>query len=348
MPYSLKIWLRFAVEIALLPMAAMVAWGRNHPAATVALVILVVVAALLGPGLWFIGGWDLIGANTSLALKAFKTIQEPDKQVEAYGKLVAAIGLLAAGPVGLIGVALAFWRSWNQHRDGMTAARKLDAEAFAKAVEQLGHDTSSIRMGAALALEALGKSAPRLLSQSIEILCAYVREIHPALPSVETDGTTAPPPTTPFPTDIKLILDVICRLKEQRSAKKIMVDLSRTDLGKANLSWANLSGANLSGANLSEASLSEANLSEAFLIRANLSRAFLGEANLSGAALNGTNLSGAKLRKANLSGAYLSGADLSEADLSKANLSEASLTNTTFKDTILPDGRKWTGTGLPP
>ncbi len=352
--------------------------GPGHlPTAWVAILLLEVIILLLGPVLWAVGGWDLIGDKTRLALDAFDAISEPDKKVEAYGKLVSTIGLLAATPIGMIGVGLAFWRTWNQHRDGTTAIRKLDAEAFAKAVEQLGHDKSSIRMGAVLALEALGKSTSLLLSQTIEILCAYVREMRPTPPLPETDKEGNKVPDKISFTEIQMIIDKVEILKKSDSNNRINIDLSQTnisgvvlmnrklqgfqlnkadlhgaelsgsDLSEADASGTNLSGAVLFGANLSKADLSDANLSEADLSDANLRDANLRGADLSGADLSRADLSGADLREAKLSGAGLRGAKLSGA-VDWANLNQINLTSTIFKDTILPDGRVWPGPAPPP
>jgi hypothetical protein len=299
------------------PWRAAKEWARSNPPSVIALAITLLAIAVL------VVEWWLIGGKTILALDAFDLIGEPEKKVEAYGKLLPAMGLLAATPVGVAGVALAFWRSWNQHRDGLTAIRKLDAEAFAKAVEQLGHDKSSIRMGAVLALEALGKSTPRLLSQAIEILCFYVRETQPASairPITQTSDSSRFPP---FPTDMQLILDIVARLKREDQESRIRIDLSHTDLRNANLSGANLSRAGLWGANLSTANLADANLR----------KASLGGANLSYADLNGASLKNAYLNWVNLRGAEIAGTDL---------------TDTIFENTTLPDGRVWTGQGPPP
>lgn len=301
----------------------------------------------------------LLGGKTGAALTAFDAITDDEKKVEAFGKLISAIGLLAAAPVGVAGVALAFWRSWNQHRDGLTAIRKLDAEAyakaaeaFAKAVEQLGHDKSSIRMGAVLALEALGTSTPRLLSQAIEVLCFYVRETQPVSAIRRMVQTPESSPFPPFPTDIQLILDIVNRLKREDKDNRIKIDLSRVDLRNANLIGANLSGADLWGANLSWAHLNGANLRTTNLARATLSWAdlpmtSLHEADLYGAILKGADLREADLRKADLDEANLWRADLTEANLKDAKIADANLTDTIFENTILPDGTVWTGEGPP-
>jgi len=323
--------------------SAFKAWRRERPAASTALLVLGIVLVLLGPVLAMTGGWSLIGHTTAKALKAYHAISDPAARIEAYGKLVSALGLMLAAPFALIGLALAFWRTWNQHRDGVLAARKLDAESFAKAVEQLGHAEISIRMGAALALEALGRASPRLLSQIIEILCAHVREKRPWSPSKgdEISGKdSAPSPSVPLPTDIQLTLEIISRLKACDHHGTIAVDLHNTDLYsvrwvEATLNEANLSKANLRRANLSKASLSKANLTEASLFKANLSEASLSEASLSEARLSGTDLRGTDLSGANLSGANLSGASLSGADLSRAKLIWAELPETNLSGTRL-------------
>lgn len=291
-------------------------WFRARPTASVALAVLGVIAMLLGPVLWGVGGWALIGDTTRRALAAFHKLGEegrPAETVEAYGKLVSAMGLLAAAPVGLLGVGLAFWRTWNQHRDGVLAARKLDAESFAKAVEQLGSGEISVRLGAALALEALGKASPRLLSQTIEILCAYIREKRP-LPDAEREEEGTVPPRLPrLPTDIQLIVEIISRLKACDRLNRITVDLRDTNLSGANLRRADLRGANLSGADLCGANLGGADLSGA-----DLSGADLRDAKLIWADLIMANLKGASLIRASLWLADLTDADLSGADLSGA------------------------------
>jgi hypothetical protein len=335
-------------------------WARNDPPSAIAALFAVVLALEL----------LLLGGKTGAALAAFDGITDDEKKVEAFGKLISAIGLLAAAPVGVAGVALAFWRSWNQHRDGMTAIRKLDAEAyakaaeaFAKAVEQLGHDKSSIRMGAVLALEALGKSTPRLLSQTIEILCAYVREMRPACTPVATDGVIEKTPSRPLPTDIQIILIVIIRLKKQDESKQIILDLSKCDLQMAEFYGSNLRGANLNetnlfsakiyGADLEKASLIDAEISEADLSSSNLKKANLSGVNLHNAKLFNVDLSGAYLDNAKMNGAYLINADLTKAhlvdcDLRQTKLRRVNLTDAIFIDTTLPDGRVWTGEGPPP
>jgi uncharacterized protein YjbI with pentapeptide repeats len=292
---------------------------------------------------WLVGGWWLLSEGPRQALTAYNNIPDKDK-VEAFGKLATALGLLVAAPFALLGVGLAFWRTWNQHRDSELAkrkleteselaARKLDAEAFAKAVEQLGHAEIAIRMGAVLALQNLAEASPRrLLGQTLEILCAYVREKRPR--TEEADAQ----PAVPLPTDIKLILQVISRLNRRNEDGKIPVDLSNTDLRGADLSEAHLRRIKLINSNLTLVSFWETNLQESLLWNAEMGGGVLGNANLQDAELGMTNLcnaflgranlQGADLKQANLQGAFLVGANMEGAKLLNANLENAKLRDT--------------------
>ncbi|MGY0782134.1 pentapeptide repeat-containing protein [Azospirillum argentinense] len=308
-------------------------WRRVTPAIAVAFTV---TGVTIGLTVWvqsLVGGPAGVGATTTKALMAFDALTDNQQTVDAYGKLMTPIGWLMAAPIGLLGVMLAFWRTYNQHRDSLLSARKLDAESFAKAVEHLGSDKSSIRMGAALALEDLAKASPRLLSQAVEILCASVREARPVAfliknseeTEINKDTTSAIEPQSHPPVDISLILTIIIRLKGLQQSKHISLRFDRTNLSGFTLSRADLSKAELSKANLSRANLSRANLSRALMYQANLDEASLSEANLKLAFLRSANLTGAYLFRADLTGANLLNAKLSRAELNRANLSKATL-----------------------
>ncbi|MGF7175870.1 pentapeptide repeat-containing protein [Azospirillum doebereinerae] len=317
----------------------------------VALVVALVILGLVLWIQWLIGGPGRIGAATDTALAAFDGLTTNEQKVEAYGKLMAAIGLLMAAPIGLLGIILAFWRTFNQHRDSLVSARKLDAEtyakaaeAFAKAVEHLGNDKISIRMGAALSLDALGKSTPRLLSQAIEVLCAYVRETRRStdLEQEEEGGSISlkEKDVADIPTDIILMLEIIIRLHCLEEGIRIPVNLRNTDMKKliiyganfknvnmykSDLRWASLYRVDLTGAMMNYANLQNARLNEAvmrsvMIANADLRGAYLQKADLSDALMSGANLSGVDLSGANLRRTYMGGVDLSMANLSEADL----------------------------
>ncbi|MBP2228631.1 uncharacterized protein YjbI with pentapeptide repeats [Azospirillum agricola] len=341
------------------------------------------IAVLLGPVLWALGGWALIQETTMRALTAFRSISDPEKTVEAYGKLVGAVGLLLAAPVGLLGVGLAFWRTWNQHRDGVVAARKLEAEsyakaaeAYAKAVEQLGNEKASVRMGATLALEALGKATPRLLSQTIEILCAYVREgwsnIAPSTKEkLDNDNN--------FKSRIELqtAINAISRLKKHDTEDSLIVNLSMVDMKgieliKTSLKKSSVYGSNMeimsiiygdfsnsfllrvriAGSMLSYTKFTKCNINMSCLSRSNFTECDFSESSMIGAKLEdislyGANLTDSKLGKVVFNGVILTNANLTRADMTGATINNVKFDGAVFSDTILPNGRKWTGIGWP-
>ena len=149
--------------------------------------------------------------------------------------------------------------------------------------------------------------------------------------------------------------------KEEREAKKVNLVAQLGSRAQdvaiaaseelARLGWlydGSLQGAALAMANLQRANLDEANLQGASLSGAKLQGAHLARANLQGAVLLGAKLQGARLSGAKLQGAYLSWVNLQRAYLVQANLQgafllQANLQGVEFdKDTILPDGTKWT------
>ncbi len=127
--------------------------------------------------------------------------------------------------------------------------------------------------------------------------------------------------------------------KWREDNRKVMPDLSETDLDGRDLVGANFSNADLTQVKLNNAILRDtdlfaARLWNAQLYGADLSPSNLGHANLYKANLNKARLCGAlfdnesiltkaHLREAKLNNAQLNGTDLSEADLSEADLSNA-------------------------
>ncbi len=119
--------------------------------------------------------------------------------------------------------------------------------------------------------------------------------------------------------------------------------LEETDLHEANLKGAHMSFVHLQGANLENANLSGAELDHAHLGKANLHGVNLRSADLHKAILFDANLKEAILHGANLQEAALFDTCLESADLGGANMQGANLNQVILdKNTILPDGTKWT------
>jgi hypothetical protein len=200
----------------------------------------------------------------------------PDPKDRAAAEASTRTGLIAglAGLAALGGLATAA-RTYRLTEQGHITDR------YTKAIEQLGDDRLTIRLGGIYALERIAVDSERDHPTVVEVLGAFVRESTAEPPP--DDGTEHQPQPA---TDVQAALTVLGRLPKRPG-------VSRGDLIGAHLSGAQLDGADLSGAGLHRA-------------------------DLSGAWLHGADLSGAGLRGADLSGAMLTRTDLTQAQLDAA------------------------------
>ena len=217
---------------------------------------------------------------------------------------------------------------------------KLTTELFIKAIEQLGNNDITVRIGGMYGLGQIAKDFSKRHWQIMHILTSYIRE-KSALANNKED-------TSCITIDIQTAIETIVKRKVEQDPKNENLNLSNCNLNHANISAAeltgtnfagtsliqtNLSRANLSGVNFYKANLKEAKLNGVKLNLANLYQANLKEAKLNGAKLNGANLANTKLDRAKLNGADLSGARLNGADFSGADLFNAKFNGTDLFDT---------------
>ena len=205
------------------------------------------------------------------------------------------------------------------------------------AIEHLGHEKDSVRLGGAYELFHLAKDIKELRQTVLDILCAHIRqttgddgyrETHKSKPSEEVQSLL----TLLFVQEYEVFKGCHinlqgswlngANLKEARLAKAI---LTRAHLQNAWLREAQLQGAYLIEARLQEADLSKAQLQGAYLLMADSREAYLSQARLQGAYLMGASLQAADLAFARLQGATLSSARLQGATLASAGLLGASL-----------------------
>ena len=250
----------------------------------------------------------------------------------------------------------------QQARSNENAENGQRQERLKNAIEHLGHQSDSVRLGSAYELVHLAEDIEHFRQTVLDILCAHIRrttgepayrENHRGKPSEEVQSLL----TLLFVQKGKVFKDHKATLTEScligaelfgarlQEAHLVCTQLQGANLGTASLQGANLARAQLQEAQLWGAQLQGANLWSARLqvvnfLGAQLQGADLSETQLQGAALVGTSLQGANLARAQLQGANLSraslqgadfigaqlqGADLSEAQLQGANLLEASL-----------------------
>ncbi len=208
-------------------------------------------------------------------------------------------------------------------------------ERLKNAIEHLGHEKDSVRLGGAYELFHLAKDTKELRQTVLDILCAYVRqttgkdeyrETHKSEPSEEIQSLL----TLLFVMPHRVFENHLINLEGSwlNGASLPGARLSKTVLimTKAYLQKADLTGAHLQGVDLRNAYLQGTDLRDA-----KLQRGLLSEARLQGANLESVQLQGATLYRAQLQGtdhlalAELQGADLSEASLQGADLRGASL-----------------------
>jgi hypothetical protein len=271
---------------------------------------------------------------------------------------------LFAGLLG-VGALLTFWLNSRVYR---ITARTFElteqghiTERYTKAIEQLGDDNRTIRLGGIYALERIAVDSERDHPIVVEVLSAFVREASDPVRRLRaSQRDDAKPIVAPEPEQAE-VLEVVADEKPLRDVQAVLTVLgrlpqldrvSRGDLTGAHLRGADLRETNLQGANLQETDLRGALLRGADLRGANLRGANLRGANLQGALLRGALLRGANLRGANLQGANLQGAllrganpqdvSLEDASMQWADLQEASLWGAEANgNTKWPDGFDW-------
>ena len=210
----------------------------------------------------------------------------------------------------------------EQAKANQNAERGQRQERLKNAIEHLGHNSDSVRLGGAYELFHLAKDTENLRQTVMDILCAHIRRTtgekkyrqdYPSKPSEEVQS-----------------LLTLLFVQDHEVFKGCHIHLQGSWLNGANLEWARLEKAILAQAYMHKAVLDGAHLqgvdlSEAHLHEASLNGAHLDKADLVSVRLDGASLVGAKLSEATLDGARLHGADLSWAQLYRATLFEAQL-----------------------
>ena len=214
-------------------------------------------------------------------------------------------------------------------------------ERLKNAIEHLGHDSVSIRLGGAYELFHLAKDKEELGQTVLDILCAHIRqttsdkkyqEDHKLKPSEEIQSLL----TLLFVQEHDVFKGLHINLQESwlNGADLKRANLERAVLSRAYLQWANCYEANLQGSDLEFAYLQNAQF-----VKARMQEARLLFANLQGAHLltqmQGAVLQSARLQGAFLGSAYLQGSDLSWANLQGAELSEAHIEGANLRNANL-------------
>ena len=280
----------------------------------------------------------------------------PRELFEIENESRGTLGQILSGVAVLTGLIFA-WQQLGQTSDNLRVSQEGQiTDRFSRAVDQLGSDDLTARLGGVYALERIARDSPRDYGPVMEVLTAFARQESP-LPAngAATPAASAPP----IPVEVEAVFKVIGR----RTPAQVLAELEaggcleltginavganlagydlrntcwdRSDMRGATLIRADLSGSRFVGSTLIQTNLDSvqaqgANFYQADLALANLSRANLRDANflaanLSTATLQGTDLTGADLLSTNLGNALLLGADLGEANVLDADFTGAVL-----------------------
>ena len=210
-------------------------------------------------------------------------------------------------------------------------------ERLKNAIEHLGNESESVRLGGAYELFHLAEDTESLRHTILNILCSHIRrttkedtyqEKHRWQPSEEMQSLL----TLLFVHGHGVCTNLHINLYESwlngadlREARLSGADLRRASLNKALLGGARLERARFSEAHLKEARLEKACLREAYLFMVHMQSAYLEE----------TQLQGADIREGHLTAAYLGGAHLQGADLSDAKMYGAILAPAMMQGALL-------------
>ena len=215
----------------------------------------------------------------------------------------------------------------QQAKANENAEKGLRQERLKNAIEHLGHESDSVRLGGAYELFHLAQDTESLRQTVLDILCAHIRRT--------TDGTEYLNKNKAKPSvEIQSLLTLLF-VEDHQIFKGLHINLQRSWLVGARLENARLEKANLSAAHLNEAWLNGANLQGVNLLAARLQGAFFVETHLQGVELWAARLQGANLFKAYLQGAslvetYLHGTNLFGAQLQRANFWKSQLQGATL------------------
>jgi uncharacterized protein YjbI with pentapeptide repeats len=288
--------------------------------------------------LWQVPRWQAAAWRQSMELKEREIFDIENSSRATLGQILSGVAVLA-------GLIFAWQQLGNTSQSLFVSQEGQITDRFTRAVDQLGNDDLTIRLGGIYALERIARDSERDQETVMEILAAFARQRSAAETTVMEmasagseagAGTPEPAPGRGMAADttslistraIPLDLDVVLKVITRR-------DSSRDGPGCIDLSGINLAGSQLGGTSL--------DLTNVCLRNADLRSSQLAGVNFSGADLHGSDFMNANLDSANLAGAQLSNtifvrANLSEADLTGVTLTGANLQGATLQGTVLRD-----------
>ncbi len=296
-----------------LPYVGPLATSTPVPVLAVAMLTISIWAVYL---LWKVPQWQAAAwARTSNA--------SPRELFEIENDSRSTLGQILSGVAVLTGLIFA-WQQLGTTSDNLRVSQEGQiTDRFSRAVDQLGSDNLSIRLGGIYSLERIARDSPRDYGPVMEVLTAFVRQNAPVAANAAATPVTAMPRAAP---DIRAVLKVIGR----RSEEQVDVEIEE-GAGCLDLTGVSLVGVNLSQANLRNTCWNRSDLRAAQMSGANLTNTIFSGSDLSQqASLQDANASGAIFNDVNFSLSNLTNTDFTNANLQAANLSQAILDRTIF------------------
>ncbi|MFD7659063.1 pentapeptide repeat-containing protein [Actinosynnema sp. NPDC059797] len=159
--------------------------------------------------------------------------------------------------VEAVAAALLLVGSWVAISEYQTTKAREDSERFAQAIEMLGEDEQTVRIGAVYALEGVARSDGHYYPVMDDMLTAMIRAKYPYDSAA---GTSTTPPAASSDPVVQAAVRVLGRAPERPGRR---LDLSRADLRNVDFLGgdfreADFTDSNLSGVNARDADFRQA------------------------------------------------------------------------------------------
>ncbi|HET7092814.1 MAG TPA: hypothetical protein VFI22_05025, partial [Thermomicrobiales bacterium] len=215
------------VSAAALALAQNVAPGRLPPRLMDGAmpIVLALAAALLWAAvlLWIVPRWQVAAWQSG-------RVVDPKEAFDVENGARATLGQVLGGIAVLAGLVVA-WQQLGQTSQNLRVSEEGQiTDRFTRAVDQLGDDDLTVRLGGIYALERIARDSPRDYAATMEVLTAFARQppaVAQATPGADPSGTT--------PEDVAAVMRVIGRRAPGQIAQETSAGLDCLHLERAPL-----------------------------------------------------------------------------------------------------------------
>ena len=248
---------------------------------------------------------------------------KPRERFEIENASRATLGQILSGVAVLAGLIFAWQQLGSTMRSVQLSEQGQITDRFTNAVEQLGSENVSARLGGIYALEQIARDSERDYLPAMEVLADFIRQTGMEQPGEGTPAVTGGPRR-----ETVAAVRVIARRTTEQMDLQVRQTIACIDLSGVNLAGLTLSeGANFDAVCLNDADLSGSVLPSATFTSSDLAGARFWSSRLEGAEFVDTEMRGIDLEASDLTEARFVNVVLSEANLQGANLIETSLEN---------------------